>query len=80
MISSWHTDSDTVIPVAIIEKVIPDYMHPLLNPKCYQVGCSEDTNKDFAKCRKATSYMPWYDATTQERLNSQRQNEIMKAV
>jgi hypothetical protein len=64
---------------ALFRRVLPSYIHPLLNPKCYQVGCSE-SEKTFAHCRVATSFMDWYDESAQKRLNDQRQEEIMDAV
>lgn len=62
---------------ALFRRVLPAYMHPLLNPKCYQVGCSETL---FAKCGVAKTFMPWYDAKAHEWLNSERQTAIMDAV
>ncbi len=62
---------------ALFEKALPKYMRPLLNPKCYQVGCSEHI---FGKCGTAKRFMPWYDAETHKRLNDERQTAIMDAV
>ncbi len=61
----------------LFKNVLPAYMYPLLNPKCYQVGCSEE---GFAKCRAAERFMSWYDNEAHERLNSERQNAIMEAI
>jgi len=63
---------------AMLKKVLPEYMHSLLNPKCNQVGCSEEI---FGKkCSTAKTFMPWYDIDAHERSNSERQNAIMDAI
>jgi len=63
---------------AMLKKVLPEYMHPLLNPKCNQVGCSEEI---FGKkCSTAKTFMPWYDIDAHKRLNNERQNAIMGAI
>jgi len=63
----------------LLREMLPDYMHPLLNPKCYQLGCSEES-KSFAKCKRVTSFMPWWDDAAHEQLNNERQEAIWAAV
>jgi len=58
---------------------LPEYMAPMLNPKCFHKGhCSED--KYGKSCEAVNTFVPWYNLDAHRRINTARHDKIMAAI